>query len=246
MFFKEKRFRKAILLVHGFGGGSYDYGNLGNDLQLYLDFDIFTFTLPGHEDRISGVKREDWLKKAEEQIENLINHGYKKIYVIGHSMGGVIACHLARHYPEVKKLVLAAPAFRYFSFKGDKFDLIGSLKKTPTLFKEYKTDTILSRIFKMPLSTMLEFIKLVEEHEDDPKYINCPTLIIQGLSDSIVPLDSSLYVYNNIKSNIKTLVKIKDVTHDIFRNNRYEEIAKIITMFLREKIYLEKPEIIEK
>ena len=42
-------FRKAILLIHGFGGGIYDFGTLGNDLQMYLDFDVFTFTLPGHD-----------------------------------------------------------------------------------------------------------------------------------------------------------------------------------------------------
>ncbi len=241
-------FRKAILLIHGFAGGSYDYGYLGNDLQLYLDFDVFTFTLPGHEDKsiINKVTREDWIKEAEIQIENLINHGYKKIYVIGHSMGGVIACHLARKYKEVKKLILAAPAFRYFSFKGDKFDLIGSLKKTPAVFKDYKTDVVLSRIFKMPLPTMLEFMKLVEEHEDDPKYITCPTLIIQGLSDNIVPLDSSLYVYKNIKSKEKILVKFNDVTHDIFRSERYKEILITVTQFLRNKNFIYTDKIIKK
>ena len=32
-------FRKAILLIHGFAGGNWDYGSLGNELQLYIDFD---------------------------------------------------------------------------------------------------------------------------------------------------------------------------------------------------------------
>ena len=38
-------FRKAILLVHGFAGGSWDYGDLGNELQLSLNFDVFTPSL---------------------------------------------------------------------------------------------------------------------------------------------------------------------------------------------------------
>ena len=45
-------FRKAILLIHGFAGGNYDYNSLGNDLQLYRDFDVYTFTLPGHDKTI--------------------------------------------------------------------------------------------------------------------------------------------------------------------------------------------------
>ena len=94
-------FRKAILLIHGFAGGSYDYGDFGNDLQLYRNFDVYTFTLPGHDKpKINKVTKEDWINAAENQIEKIINNGYKKIYVIGHSMGGIIASHLASKYKE--------------------------------------------------------------------------------------------------------------------------------------------------
>lgn len=63
-------FRKAILLIHGFAGGSYDYGDLANDLQLYRNFDVFAFTLPGHDKFIiNKVTKDDWIKAAEGQIE---------------------------------------------------------------------------------------------------------------------------------------------------------------------------------
>ena len=228
-------FRKAILLIHGFAGGNYDYNNLGNDLQLYFDFDIYTFTLPGHDKtRIKDVTREDWIRAAEKQIETLIKRGYKKIYVIGHSMGGVIACHIAKKYPQVKKLVLASPAFRYFTFKDDKFDLIASLKQTPDLFKDYDANNVLSRILKLPISTTLEFINLVNEHSNDVKDILCPTLILWGTNDKIVPKDGAMHVYKNIKSDSVTLYEIDSVTHDTFKNDRYDEILKIITKFLKE------------
>ena len=109
--------KKAILLIHGFAGGAYDYGDLPNDLELINNYKVFTYTLPGHNKSIiNNVTKEDWIKKSEYQIEKIINHGYKDIYVIGHSMGGVIASYLASRYKEVKKLVLAAPAFQYFKF----------------------------------------------------------------------------------------------------------------------------------
>ena len=51
-------------------GGSYDYGDLANDLQLYRNFDVFTFTLPGHDKFIiNKVTKDDWIKAAEGQIE---------------------------------------------------------------------------------------------------------------------------------------------------------------------------------
>jgi len=227
-------FRKAILLIHGFAGGSYDYDSLANDLQLHLDFDVYTFTLPGHEKTIiKNVTREDWINAAEKQTELLIKKGYKKIYVIGHSMGGVIACHIARKYPQVKKLVLASPAYRYFTFKEDKLDIFASLKQAPSLFKDYEPDNVLSRIFKLPISTTLEFINLVKEHNNDVKDILCPTLILWGNEDKIVPKDGVMHVYKNIKSDSVTLYEIDKVTHDTFKNDRYDEIYKIINSFLK-------------
>ena len=229
-----KIFKKAILLIHGFAGGIYDYNSLGNDLELYNSFDVFTFTLPGHERMIiDKVTREDWIKKAEDEIEKIINANYKEVYVIGHSMGGVIASHLASKYKEVKKLVLAAPAFHYLAFKGDKVDVIESIKKLPNLFKNYAPEEVLSRIFKIPAPTIKEFMKLVEEHTKDIKDITCPTLILHGEKDDIVPVDSVQYVYDNIKSKSVTLIELHSLTHDLFMNDRYDEVRDIIVKFFR-------------
>lgn len=230
------KFRKAILLIHGFAGGSYDYGELGNDLEFYRNFDVFTFTLPGHDKLIiNKVTKEDWIKKAEEQIQKIIDNGYKKIYIIGHSMGGVIASYLASKYKEVKKLVLAAPAFQYFSFKDDKLDVIESIKLIPKLFKDYSSEEVLSRLFKVPVLTIKEFMDLVELHTNDVKNIFCPTLIIWGNNDEIVPKTSCEYVYDNISSESVTLVEVNHLTHDLFINDRYEEIKMLIINFLKRK-----------
>lgn len=231
---KTINMHKAILLIHGFAGGIYDYGDLVNDLQIYRNFDIFTFTLPGHDKlKIHNVTKDDWIKKGEEQIDKIINNGYKSIYIIGHSMGGIIASHLASKYKEVKKLVLAAPAFKYLSFKDDKIDIVESIKKVPKLFIDYDYDTVISRILKVPILTIKEFMNLAKDHTDDIKNIKIPTLILHGTKDELVPIESVDYVYNNIGSNSVTLIEIENTTHDLFiSNDRYKEIKKIILDFL--------------
>lgn len=229
---KIMNMHKAILLIHGFAGGNYDYGDLGNDLQIYRNFDVFTFTLPGHDKlKINNVTKEDWIKAGENQIEKLIKNGYKTIYIIGHSMGGIIASHLASKYKEVKKLVLAAPAFKYLSFKDDKIDIVESIKKVPKLFKDYDSDTVISRILKTPVLTIKEFMDLAESHTDDVKNIKIPTLILYGTNDDLVPIDSVNYVYDNISSTSVTLIELENVTHEIFTSNRYTEIKKTIFNF---------------
>ena len=228
--------RKAILLIHGFVGGIYDYDDLPNLLEVKRNFDVYTFTLPGHEKHIvKDVKYEEWIKAADNQIKFLIEHNYKEIYLIGHSMGGVIAAHLASIYPQVKKLVLAAPAFRYFYFKDGKVNIKGlndTIKSMPEILKEEGKNKVIERIQKTPISTMIEFTKLVSKYEKDINNITCPTLIIHGINDTVVPEESTNLVFNNIKSKTNILINIKNVTHDCFTQKRKEEVKDIIINFL--------------
>ena len=78
-------------------------------------------------------------------------------------------------------------------------------------------------------------MKLVEEHTGDVKNITCPTLILHGDKDDIVPYDSVLYVYDNIKSKSVTLIELKTLTHDLFINDRYTDVKKLIFDFFKHK-----------
>ena len=231
-----KFFRKAILLIHGFAGGNYDYGSLGNDLQLYNNFDVFTFTLPGHDKVIiDKVTRKDWIDKAEYEIEKIISNGYREIYIIGHSMGGVIASHLASKYKEVAKLVLAAPAFKYFTFDKDDFDTKTALLNSPKVFKEYGKEKVLSRLVQFPKSVLKEFMDLVSESQLLPSLIDVPTLIVQGSADIVVPLKSSEALYDEIKSKKKKIIVLDNVSHDIFRSSEVDSLCIKIKDFLNDK-----------
>lgn len=231
-------FRKAIFIIHGFVGGVWDEQKLANDLQMYLDFDVYMITLPGHDKSIMlNVKRDEWVDAVDEQMKKLIERGYKTIYVIGHSMGGVLASYVASKYKEVKKLVLVAPAFKYLIFKDNKLQVFQSIKNVPNILKDYNQKDIISRIIKIPISVTLEFINLVKEHTDDVKDITCPILIIHGNDDQIVPKESVDYVHNNVLSNVNILMNMDDVNHDVFNGRRGDDAIKIIIEFLRHKFF---------
>lgn len=226
-------FRKAILIIHGFAGGTYDEEELANYLELDRNFDVFQFTLPGHEKNLSKVERQEWISSSEEQIEWLIQNGYNKIYLVGHSMGGVIATYLASKYKEIRKLVLAAPAFHYLNVIKHELNVSKSLKIAPKIIKDYGSDEVIARMLKFNVSVIKEFMDLVKDYYEYPKYVTCKVLILQGKNDSLVPVTSSEYVYNNIKSKKKKLILLDDVTHDIFRQDKKEEIFRIIKNFLK-------------
>ena len=228
-------FRKAILIIHGFAGGTYDEENLANYLELNRNFDVYQFTLPGHIRNISKVTYQDWINYSEEKLNYLINNGYNNIYLIGHSMGGVIATYLATKYKQVTKLVLAAPAFQSLGYIEHNLDIKKSIIDTPKLIKTYGKEEVIARVLKMSPSAIKEFMTLVKEYYDYPKELRCKVLIIQGDNDNLVPITSSSYVYNSAKGK-KTLVYVKGLTHDVFRSKRDSEIFKLVKDFLKNRV----------
>lgn len=229
-----KSFRKAILIIHGFAGSTYDEELLARYLEQEWNFDVFTYTLPGHERNLfMGANYESWIDESRKQVQYLINNGYKNIYVIGHSMGGVIACFLATQYREIKKLVLAAPAFKYIYSKEDK--ITTTIKKGKRLLKDYGYDEVLRRALKSSIGGAREFMKLVRIYYNIPKNVTVPTLLIQGLEDNLVPKESSLYVYNSVRG-YKRIVFVKGVNHDIFHSKKVDLINNEIKKFLKNGI----------
>lgn len=225
-------FRKAVLIIHGFGGGVYDEEFLTNRLQLIKNYDVYTFTLPGHDGIKSNMKEQKWIEASENMLKFLIKNRYRTIYVIGHSMGGVLASRLASKYKQIKKIVFLAAAFRYLEFKEDEVDVVKSLTKVPTLAKEYK-DEFISRLQKMPLQSIKEFMNTVRHNEYTLKKININTLIIQGTKDNLVPQETAEFIYDLIPAKEKEIIMCEGVNHDIFRSNKKEQITNEIIEFLK-------------
>ena len=234
--------RKAILIIHGLAGGTYDEENLARYLQLTRSFDIFYFTLPGHDVRdISKTNKDEWTASTREHIEYLIKHKYRTIYLVGHSMGGVIAAYMATQYKQVKKVVLAAPAFDHFEKEANsKLDV---LFKTPELINAYGVEEFLTRLNKLPFTAINEFKSLVEKYQDSYKNIKVPVMIVHGTLDQMVPIDSTKKIYNQLTVKKKYL-EIEGYYHDVFKGDKIDLINKEIRDFLKKPtLFLPKAEI---
>ena len=223
--------KKAVLIIHGFAGGTYDQEDLANYLELSRKYDVFQFTLPGHKRNLSKSKYNDWINASEEKIEWLKDNGYHTIYLIGHSMGGVIATYIASKHKEVKKLVLAAPAFHYLSVDDSKKSITKSINEIPSIIKTYGKEEVIARVLKLNISTVKEFTSLVAKYYNTPKKVKCNTLLLQGTKDKLVPKSSVEYVYNNLAGKHKKIIYIEGATHDIFRGDNALDTFKIVKKF---------------
>lgn len=236
---------KAILIIHGYAGGTYDEEPLSAYLELNKKFDVFVFTLPGHDVKDKRKATcEEWINASEKNLKFLIKHKYKKIYLIGHSMGGVIATHLAKKYKEVKKLVLVAPAFTSLAAK-EEGGVMSIILKLPDIIKAYSYNELVTRVSKLPLRSEKEFFKLIDTYKDDIKDITIPTMFVHGTKDQLVPIKSSRKLYNELNVNKKVFVTVNDYYHDVFKGRKVDDICYQIERFLLARNYRIKKEKIE-
>ena len=106
----EKR-EHIVLLFHGFTTSPMEWDFLGKHLkQQGIDFHaplIYGFgQINMH--MILSVSKEDWFRQII-NLYDLFEPRYKKISVVGHSMGGLLACILAQHR-NVHELIISAPS----------------------------------------------------------------------------------------------------------------------------------------
>ncbi|KAI9897934.1 hypothetical protein N3K66_006294 [Trichothecium roseum] len=97
---------QSILFIHGLGGTTNAFQNLVPNLQ---DCDIIRFDWSGH--GRSAIPQSSSLGSYVADCEAIIGHlGLQSIVVVAHSLGGLIALHLAAKISDaVKALVLLGP-----------------------------------------------------------------------------------------------------------------------------------------
>ncbi len=227
--------RNAILIVHGFGGGVYDLEYLSKMLELKTNYDVYTYTLPGHSgESTDKITYKDWIKRSEEMMEFLIENKYKNITVMGHSMGGMIATYLAGKYKKnVNKLVLIAPAFTVTGQKDEKLDVKKVIKEFPKVYDQYGFKFLMAKVKKLPINFYGEFLELNKKYQNTPKDVIAPTLLIWGDDDQVVPLAYSNKLINKFKNAETKIIVFKDGTHDIFGEFVKEKAAEYVIDFVK-------------
>ncbi|MFD2043863.1 alpha/beta hydrolase [Ornithinibacillus salinisoli] len=232
----------GCLIIHGFTGGPYELEPLTNYLKERTNWHILVPTLPGHGRKLAleNVTHKNWINTAEKSLQQL-KEKYDEVYVIGFSMGGMIAAYLAAKY-KVDKLVLLATARKYLSVKqisidfGDviKDSVQGNLQQNK-LYLNYKR-----KIGSVPFKANIEFLKLIRLTRKHLKNIKSPVLIAQGQMDSMVPYKTAYYLDKEIPSSKKEVVFFERSRHLICLGDDKDTLNRMIYQFLVKKKEIKK------
>jgi len=246
--------KAAILLVHGLGEHSGRYTNLINHL-IPLGYAIYAVDHIGH-GKSDGVRKHiktfsdfsDTLDIFLERVKEW--HGSNPLFILGHSMGGLIASHYLlanqRHFSGV---ILSAPALKIsdnvprltillgklLAVVLPKYGILpinpGKVSRDPAVVQAYIDDPL---IHKGQTSARLasELVKAMQRVHQGAAMIKLPVLILQGTEDAIVNPDGAKEFFDVLGSPDKTLKLYDGLYHEAFNEPEKAQVFADIEQWL--------------
>lgn len=232
----------GILLIHGFTGSPSEMRYLGEYLK-DKGFTVKGVLLKGHGTSPQDMKKtnyKDWIKSAEEGYHELAA-SCDEVFMIGFSMGGAIALHLAQKY-DVKGIAsLSTPikilnrqyyigtAVKYFRF---------IVRKQPYMVKQ--KDPFIIGYDKTPLKNILDLLQLVNLIKANLHKVDKPILIMQSYGDGTVHPSSANFIYKRVASTDKSIIFLHKSGHVITCDCEKEQVFDEVHSFISKRCTLNK------
>ncbi len=216
-------------------------------------YGLFSFDLRGHwrsaGNYLGHIDSMDHLQKDLVLFTYIVRkHSVnKKIFLMGHSFGGLISLIYGINHPNLPGVIVSCPLLglsKKMSF-GKKITKKMSAKLSPTKIIPYIIDQkhltsdlkILRQFIRddnklenISVKTASEIDKSMKWVMDYSSKLVCPTFIMQGENDKIVDIDKTKEFFENVKSKDKNYKLYEGFLHDLLneknRNYIYQEIFK--------------------
>ena len=241
-FLKSPQKRGIALLIHGFTGSPWETRPVGEGL-FERGYTVEGILLPGHgTDRLhqDQISWHDWLEASETALLKHYRQTEKPIFLVGLSMGGLLALLLSIQYREkvCGVVSLAAPTqvkdwrthyllpwLRWIPF-------IGGLSYTKEK-RDIRSESPRRGPEKISLQAVFAFLDLMHQVRSQLQKVTVPLLVIHSEKDHTVPITSAYEIYNKAQSEVKRLVVLKESYHVISADCEKDQVIQEISLFFQ-------------
>jgi pimeloyl-ACP methyl ester carboxylesterase len=212
--------RDTVLFIHGAGGGQLTWSFQKAFFE--KEFNPIIIELPGHGE--SGGEGEEEIEKyAGHVFSFLAALGIRKVFLIGHSMGGAIVQTLALTSPEaIRGIVLAGTGAKLRVFPAVLNGVRTHFEKTVKEIVQYAFSRKTSlELIERGIEQLLQCRPEVLYGDflacdrfdiiDEVARIDLPTLILCGNEDELTPVKYSEFLHSRIRGS--KLEVIPDAGH---------------------------------
>jgi carboxylesterase len=222
--------KTCLILIHGFGGNSAEVTPLAGFLS-HKGYHTICPQLKGHtgiKKDLKGVSGHDWLKSVEDELVKA-GKEFDTICIIGFSMGGLIAIHLAVKYDIAALVTINTPVY-YWDFKRIAWNIIHDLRTGEfTNIRRYRKSSA-----GLPLEAMLNFKMLLNRTKPLIGQVKCPLYVLQGSDDDTVKPKSANYLYDHAGSSSKRIDFFVHSGHAMLQSQAAPTALQSINGFLEE------------
>jgi carboxylesterase len=232
-FFWEGKSEKTvgILLFHGFTATTVEVRPFA---KFFHDkgYTVAGPLLPGHgvsPDELNQVSFKDWTACAERSYLELAQN-FKRVIVIGESMGGLLTLWLGATHPEISGLLVFAPALRIPR-------LWQSNLAWPFINYMYKKNIDLNTPWQgfnvIPMRAASQLYYFQQRIKKTLPKITQPIYIFQGKLDTTIDPISAVDTLEAVSSVEKELIWLEDSTHCILLDKQMDIVEKISLEFVQ-------------
>ncbi|MDY6874723.1 MAG: alpha/beta hydrolase [Chloroflexota bacterium] len=236
--------RAALAVVHGFGEHSGRYGNVV-DWFVPRGCAVYAFDLRGH-GRSPGPRGyiNEWAEFRED-VKSFLELVHEQeperpVFLLGHSMGGLIVLEYVLHHPEgLIGVIASGPAlevgispFLMALSKvlsgvlprltlGTKLDAT-TISRDAAVVEAYVSDPLVHSLGTPRLST--ELTRATEWTQAHAAEMRIPCLIVHGSADRLVPPEGSRIFYENVTFADKERQAYEGYYHEVFNDVGKERV----------------------
>jgi alpha-beta hydrolase superfamily lysophospholipase len=248
----------ALIIVHGLSEHSARYMNLVNKL-VPQGVTVHTFDHRGHGRSAKKLVAhvDSWVEYRED-LRAFVNRvatieSNTPLFLMGHSMGGLIAANYVLHYPQgLQGVILSAPplgdagvspllrlaarmvsAIKPDTIFNSGLELSG-ISRDPLAVSAYQNDPLIHG--KITARWSVEFFKAVKWSGDHAADFQPPVLIFHGDADTLVPIAGSRAFYDRIQQADKRYITYKGGYHESLSDIHHEQVVADIEDWLMKRV----------
>ncbi|MGB0605793.1 MAG: alpha/beta hydrolase [Candidatus Latescibacterota bacterium] len=229
----------GVLLIHGFTASPTELRPVGTHLH-ERGFTVSGARLAGHGTDLGDLRTTrwgDWIESAHSSLEQLTTL-CERVYVVGLSMGGVIAARLAADHPSsVAGIALLAPAFRvqtrFLWLAPLLHPLLPDLPKG-TRSMQYFSEHGLFTYDAMPACALAQLEKLIRSTRPRVNAIKQPACIFMGMKEHTVWPDSAFDLWRALPSDHKRLYFLPSSGHILSVEPDAPYITQVLGSFIED------------
>ena len=233
----------AVIFIHGFMGTPNQFTDLADAVH-GIGCTYRSVLLPGHGGGIGDFIKpglHDWQAHVQKEIDE-IKHDYKKIFLIGHSMGGLLALNASLiKENKISGVVLLSTPLKVYLLNPKRLLLKLRLLRLPkddqikaAYIESNSITASRSFFYSFAIKPAFHFYRLVQQTKKRLPEVFVPVCMFHSKNDETTSYQSAALLYDGLRNTQRTAFSLEKSWHVFYEEAEREMIKDKVIRFMQQ------------